>query len=167
VREEKKPNTDVLGFFFGALPSYDGNRYVEGSGFWPHQLHAFHSIAKISYMANPKQPSPPNSPPQTGGDDALVLDRVAQRVQPPSLFQVVLLNDDFTPMEFVVFVIQEYFNKDRDTATQIMLKIHLEGKAVCGVFPRDIANTKAEQVSAQARDAGHPLQCVVEPAPEL
>ncbi|MEZ7814603.1 MAG: ATP-dependent Clp protease adaptor ClpS, partial [Burkholderiaceae bacterium] len=55
-------------------------------------------------MANPKQPSPPNSPPQTGGDDALVLDRVAQRVQPPSLFQVVLLNDDFTPMEFVVFV---------------------------------------------------------------
>ena len=118
-------------------------------------------------MANPKQPSPPNSPPQTGGDDALVLDRVAQRVQPPSLFQVVLLNDDFTPMEFVVFVIQEYFNKDRDTATQIMLKIHLEGKAVCGVFPRDIANTKAEQVCAQARDAGHPLQCVVEPAPEL
>ena len=82
------------------------------------------------------------------------------------MYQVVLLNDDFTPMEFVVFVIQEFFNKDRETATQIMLKIHLEGKGICGVFPRDIANTKVEQVAAQSREAGHPLQCVAEPAPE-
>lgn len=96
----------------------------------------------------------------------MVLDRVAQRVKPPSMFQVVLLNDDFTPMEFVVFVIQEFFNKDRETATQIMLKIHLEGKGICGVFPKDIASTKVEQVAAQAREAGHPLQCVAEPAPE-
>ena len=117
-------------------------------------------------MATPKQPFIPNSPPDTGGDDALVLDRVAQRVKPPSMFQVVLLNDDFTPMEFVVFVIQEFFNKDRETATQIMLKIHLEGKGICGVFPKDIASTKVEQVAAQAREAGHPLQCVAEPAPE-
>jgi ATP-dependent Clp protease adaptor protein ClpS len=117
-------------------------------------------------MATPKQPNIPNSSPDTGGDDALVLDRVTLRVKPPSMYQVVLLNDDFTPMEFVVFVIQEFFNKDRETATQIMLKIHLEGKGICGVFPRDIANTKVEQVSAQSREAGHPLQCVAEPAPE-
>ena len=96
----------------------------------------------------------------------MVLDRVAQKIKPPSMYQVVLLNDDFTPMEFVVFVIQEFFNKDRETATQIMLKIHLEGKGICGVFPRDIANTKVEQVAAQSREAGHPLQCVAEPAPE-
>jgi ATP-dependent Clp protease adaptor protein ClpS len=117
-------------------------------------------------MPKQNQPIVPTQPPNTGGDDALVLDRVAQKIKPPSMYQVVLLNDDFTPMEFVVFVIQEFFNKDRETATQIMLKIHLEGKGICGVFPRDIANTKVEQVAAQSREAGHPLQCVAEPAPE-
>ncbi|UFS56948.1 ATP-dependent Clp protease adapter ClpS [Comamonadaceae bacterium M7527] len=117
-------------------------------------------------MPKQNQPIVPAQPPHTGGDDALVLDRVAQQIKPPSMYQVVLLNDDFTPMEFVVFVIQEFFNKDRETATQIMLKIHLEGKGICGVFPRDIANTKVEQVAAQSREAGHPLQCVAEPAPQ-
>jgi ATP-dependent Clp protease adaptor protein ClpS len=79
------------------------------------------------------------------------------------MHQVLMLNDDYTPMEFVVVVIQEFFNKDRETATQIMLKIHLDGRAVCGVYPKDIAVTKVEQVTAAARKAGHPLQCVSEP----
>ncbi len=79
------------------------------------------------------------------------------------MYQVVLLNDDFTPMEFVVLVIQEFFNKDRETATQIMLKIHLQGKGVCGVFSRDVAATKVDQVLDAARKAGHPLQCLSEP----
>ncbi len=79
------------------------------------------------------------------------------------MFQVVLLNDDFTPMEFVVQVLQEFFNKDRQAATQIMLKIHLEGKGICGVYSRDIANTKVEQVQQAAHSAGHPLQCLSEP----
>lgn len=74
-----------------------------------------------------------------------------------------MLNDDFTPMEFVVLVLQEFFNKDRDAATQIMLKIHLEGRGVCGVFPKDIAATKVDQVTGASRQAGHPLQCVHEP----
>lgn len=74
-----------------------------------------------------------------------------------------MLNDDFTPMEFVVLVLQEYFHKDRESATQIMLKIHLQGKAICGVFPRDIASTKVEQVLSMARQQGHPLQCIMEP----
>ena len=78
------------------------------------------------------------------------------------MYQVVLLNDDFTPMEFVVAILQEYFSKDRREATQIMLKVHNEGRGVCGVFSRDIASTKVELVLAQARDAGHPLQCVME-----
>ncbi len=74
-----------------------------------------------------------------------------------------MLNDDFTPMEFVVMVIQEFFGKDREAATQIMLKIHLDGKGVCGVYSRDVAATKVDQVLDMARQAGHPLQCVSEP----
>ena len=69
------------------------------------------------------------------------------------MYQVVLLNDDYTPMEFVVVVIQEFFNKDRETATQIMLKIHLDGKGICGVFSRDVAATKVDQVLDAAKQA--------------
>ena len=96
--------------------------------------------------------------------DNTVLERQEQMLKPPALFKVVLLNDDFTPMEFVVMIVQEYFNKDRETATQIMLKVHREGRGVCGVYTRDIASTKVEQVVTHARQAGHPLQCVMEEA---
>jgi len=95
-------------------------------------------------------------------ENSTVIERQAQKTKPPSLYQVVLLNDDYTPMEFVVVVIQEYFNKDRETAMQIMLKVHRDGKGVCGVFPKDIAATKVDLVMAYARQAGHPLQCVME-----
>lgn len=89
---------------------------------------------------------------------------VLERVQPPPMYQVVMLNDDYTPMEFVVVVLQEFFGKDQATATQIMRKIHFEGRGVCGVYSRDVATTKAAQVQDAARQAGHPLQCVAEPA---
>jgi ATP-dependent Clp protease adaptor protein ClpS len=112
---------------------------------------------------NPKKPENPTVPPSVGNDESVVLERRAQRTQPPQMFQVVLLNDDFTPMEFVVHVIQEFFSKDRETATQIMLKIHLEGKGICGVYSRDVASTKVDQVLQAARAAGHPLQCMSEP----
>jgi ATP-dependent Clp protease adaptor protein ClpS len=79
------------------------------------------------------------------------------------MFQVLMLNDDFTPMEFVVMVLQEFFSKDRESATQIMLKIHLDGKGVCGVYSKDVAATKVDQVLETARKSGHPLQCVAEP----
>jgi ATP-dependent Clp protease adaptor protein ClpS len=112
----------------------------------------------------PQSPSIPTpGAPNVGGDDALVLDRLTQRTKPPSLYQVVLLNDDYTPMEFVVWAIQEFFGKDQDTATQIMLKIHIEGRGVCGVFSKDVADAKADQVMSSARRSGHPLQCVAEP----
>ena len=91
------------------------------------------------------------------------MERRAQRVQPPRLYQVVMLNDDYTPMEFVIAVLQELFGKDRDTATQIMLKIHLDGRGICGVYPRDIAATKVEQVHEAASRNGHPLQATLEP----
>jgi len=79
------------------------------------------------------------------------------------MFQVLMLNDDFTPMEFVVMVLQEFFSKDRESATQIMLKIHLDGKGVCGVYSKDVAATKVDQVLDAAKKSGHPLQCVSEP----
>ena len=99
----------------------------------------------------------------TRKQDDLVLEAKRTRTRPPPLFKVMLLNDDYTPMEFVVVVIQEFFGKDRETATQIMLKIHLDGKGVCGVYSRDVASTKVDQVMDAAREAGHPLQCVSEP----
>jgi len=79
------------------------------------------------------------------------------------MYQVVMLNDDFTPMEFVVMVLQQFFSKDRETATQIMLKIHLDGKGVCGVFSKDVAASKVDQVMDAANQAGHHLQCLSEP----
>ena len=97
------------------------------------------------------------------GSDSVVLERQTLQVQPPPMFQVVLLNDDFTPMEFVIDVLQELFGKDREEATRIMLKIHLDGRGICGVYSRDIANTKVEQVLMAAQHAGHPLQAVSEP----
>ena len=84
------------------------------------------------------------------------------RVKSPPLFKVILLNDDYTPMEFVVLVLQTFFGMTREKATQVMLKVHREGMGVCGVYPRDIATTKVEQVGSYARKHQHPLQCVME-----
>ena len=93
-----------------------------------------------------------------------VIERKEQQLKPPAMYKVVLLNDDYTPMEFVVMILQQYFSRDRETATQIMLTVHREGKGVCGIYTRDIAATKVELVSPHARQAGHPLQCVMEEA---
>ncbi len=111
----------------------------------------------------PKIPAPAIRPKNPDGGESVVLERRPQKTKPPQMHQVVLLNDDYTPMEFVVVVIQEFFNKDRETATQIMLKIHLDGKGICGVFSKDVAATKVDQVTEVARKNGHPLQCVSEP----
>ena len=93
-----------------------------------------------------------------------MVERKAQRTKPPRMYQVLMLNDDYTPMEFVVMVLQQYFQRDLETATLIMLKIHHEGRAVCGVYPKDVAATKVELVVAAARRVGHPLQCTMEAA---
>ena len=86
------------------------------------------------------------------------------RTKKPPLYTVVLLNDDFTPMEFVVGILEKYFNKDHAAATDIMLRVHNEGRAVCGVFTFEIAETKVTLVTEEARQNGHPLQCVLERA---
>ena len=115
---------------------------------------------------SPPTPPPPRAPavPRRDSGGAVVAERKAARTKPPSLYQVVLLNDDYTPMEFVVMVLQEYFKRDLETATQIMLKIHHDGRGVCGVYSKDVAATKVELVLAAARRGGHPLQCIMEAA---
>jgi len=109
-------------------------------------------------------PKAPTVTPPEEGQGSVVTERKAARTKPPSMYQVVMLNDDFTPMEFVVMVLQEYFGLDLEAATLIMLKIHHEGRAVCGVFTKDVAATKVELVLAAARRTGHPLQCIMEAA---
>ena len=84
------------------------------------------------------------------------------RLAPPPLYTVLLLNDDFTPMDFVVHVLQMFFSMDRERAMQIMLKVHMEGQGICGIYSRDVAATKVEQVTAYARESQHPLACVME-----
>jgi len=81
----------------------------------------------------------------------------------PSLYRVTLLNDDYTPMEFVVEILQTFFGMDREKATQVMLTVHTSGKATCGIFPRDIAETKSAQVNQCAKDNEHPLVSEIEP----
>lgn len=97
-------------------------------------------------------------------DQTTLLEREPSKTKPPPMFTVVLLNDDYTPMEFVVLVLEKFFSKGREQATQIMLKVHHEGRGVCGVYPRDIATTKIEQVSRFSRQNQHPLQCIMEEA---
>lgn len=121
---------------------------------------------RIDFMATnipSKPPEPPVKLPNPDEGGSVVLERRTERVKPPQMYQVLMLNDDYTPMEFVVVVIQEFFGKDLESATRIMLKIHLDGKAVCGVYSRDVAVTKVDQVLEAAHKAGHPLQCVCEP----
>ncbi len=84
------------------------------------------------------------------------------KTKKPSLYRVLLLNDDYTPMEFVVYVLQKYFNKSREDATQIMLHVHQNGVGVCGLYTYEVAETKVAQVIDEARRHQHPLQCTME-----
>lgn len=81
----------------------------------------------------------------------------------PPLYNAVLLNDDYTPMDFVIEILQQYFALNLDQATEVMLTVHYEGKGIAGVYPRDIAETKANQVNNYARSQSHPLLCQIEP----
>ena len=87
---------------------------------------------------------------------------IEERLKKPAQYKVVLLNDDYTPMDFVVEVLEVFFGMNREVATKVMLTVHTEGKAICGVFTRDIAETKAMQVNQYARESQHPLLCEIE-----
>ena len=91
-----------------------------------------------------------------------VVTNTKPKTKKPSMYKVLMLNDDYTPMEFVVHVLERFFNKNRDQATQIMLHVHRRGVGVCGVYPYDVAETKVVQVIDFARKHQHPLQCTME-----
>jgi len=84
------------------------------------------------------------------------------KLKRPSLYNVVLFNDDYTPMEFVVHVLQAFFGFDEEKSTQIMLRVHTEGKAICGTFTKDVAETKATMINEYSQENEHPLMCEVE-----
>lgn len=96
--------------------------------------------------------------------NGLAVEEAKPKLKPPPQFKVVLLNDDYTPMEFVVRVLEVFFKMDRETATRVMLTVHTKGKGICGVFTRDIAETKVTQVNEYARENQHPLLCSMEEA---
>ena len=94
--------------------------------------------------------------------DDTILEAQRAKLKPPPMFKVMLLNDDYTPMEFVVHVLERFFNKNREDATRIMLHVHQNGVGECGVFTYEVAETKVTQVMDFARKHQHPLQCVME-----
>ncbi len=97
-----------------------------------------------------------------GGPGTAVITKTKPQTKRPNLYRVLLLNDDYTPMEFVVHVLERFFNKDREAATRIMLHVHHHGIGECGIFTYEIAETKVTQVMDFARKHQHPLQCVME-----
>jgi ATP-dependent Clp protease adaptor protein ClpS len=101
-----------------------------------------------------------------GGTDtgvrSTVIAQTKPKTQKPSMYRVLILNDDYTPMEFVVYVLEQFFNKSREDATRIMLHVHQHGVGVCGVYTYEVAETKVAQVVDAARRHQHPLQCTME-----
>ena len=96
------------------------------------------------------------------GGEGLAVENAKPKLKRPPMYKVIVLNDDYTPMEFVVHVLEQIFGMNREKATQVMLTIHTMGSAVCGIYPRDIAETKSEQVNRYAQENNHPLMSHVE-----
>jgi ATP-dependent Clp protease adaptor protein ClpS len=103
----------------------------------------------------------PREKPKTGDE---VLERPREKTKRPEMFKVVLLNDDYTTMEFVILVLQTVFNKDEDEAYRIMMKVHLEGRGICGTYTYEIAETKISTVHEMAHENAFPLRATIEPA---
>jgi len=101
---------------------------------------------------------------ETGGSEEgdVAIQTADPELKRPALYRVVLMNDDFTPMEFVVHILEQFFSLGREKATQVMLQVHTQGKGVCGVYTKDIAETKAALVNDYSRESQHPLMCDVE-----
>lgn len=113
-------------------------------------------------MSDPETPKRPDEPSRRNGADTGLLLKPEAETRHPSMFKVLLLNDDYTPMEFVVKVLQDFFNKTHQEATEIMLQVHRKGVGLCGVFTHEVAETKVTQVMDFARHNEQPLQCIME-----
>jgi ATP-dependent Clp protease adaptor protein ClpS len=116
------------------------------------------NAATTPLLMSDKQGADPGSP------GVGVATRTRAKAKKPSLYKVLMLNDDYTPMEFVVMVLQRFFNMDIESATRVMLHVHQQGVGVCGVFTYEVAETKVNQVMDAARQGQHPLQCTLEKA---
>ncbi|MCE8019542.1 ATP-dependent Clp protease adapter ClpS [Halomonas sp. MCCC 1A11036] len=118
---------------------------------------AWEAVGVVAGMTQPPRP-------EEEGDDDLAVQASDPEVARPPMYKVILHNDDYTPMEFVVEVLQSFFHMDSETAVQVMLTVHTRGKATCGIFTRDIAETKSHQVNQYARECQHPLLSDIEAA---
>ena len=118
----------------------------------------------IYHLILSKEPRLGDQPGQDDDSDQgnLAVQEDKPKLRRPSMYKVVMFNDDYTPMEFVVEILEHFFAMGREKATQVMIKVHTQGKAVCGVYTRDIAETKAAQVNQYAKENEHPLLCEIE-----
>ena len=132
---------------FGREPTYD----------WSEILCDMAAKAAHLTMSDDDEDRDDGSEGKTG-----VVTKTRPKTKKPSLYKVLLLNDDYTPMEFVVHVLEKYFNKGREDATRIMLQVHQKGVGICGVYTYEVAETKVTQVIDFSRQHGHPLQCTME-----
>jgi len=98
------------------------------------------------------------------GDDGVAVEEALPKLKQPPMYKVLLLNDDYTPMEFVVHVLENFFRMDREQATRVMLNVHTHGKGICGTYTREVAETKVAQVNEYSRQNSHPLLCDMEEA---
>lgn len=112
-------------------------------------------------LSDPNEPQGPEGP-GNGGNGLDLATKTRVRTKKPSMYRVLILNDDYTPMEFVVLILERYFQKSREQATRIMLHVHQKGVGVCGVYTYEVAETKVAQVMDLARRNEHPLQCTME-----
>ncbi|AXY56592.1 ATP-dependent Clp protease adapter ClpS [Acinetobacter chinensis] len=120
---------------------------------------AFHQSGYVDWHLSPRM----SDVPQDEDQGEIAVQTAPPELKRPPMYAVLLMNDDYTPMDFVIEILQQYFAMNLDQATQVMLTVHYEGKGVAGVYPRDIAETKANQVNNYARSQGHPLLCQIEP----
>ena len=104
----------------------------------------------------------PDSDPFKYNDDGLAIQEVKPKLKRPPLYKVILLNDDFTPMDFVIEILMDFFNMSEEKATQVMLQIHIQGMGVCGTYSKDVAETKVYIVNNYSRENQHPLMCSME-----
>ena len=95
-------------------------------------------------------------------DDGLALEEAKPKLKKPQMYKVVLMNDDYTPMEFVVHILEAFFSMNREKATHIMMNVHTQGKGICGIYTRDVAETKVAQVTEYSKQNQHPLLCTLE-----
>ncbi|QJP09011.1 ATP-dependent Clp protease adapter ClpS [Pseudomonas multiresinivorans] len=116
-----------------------------------------HASSQIRLTFNQDRPDPLED-----GGTGLAVEEAKPALKAPSMYRVIMFNDDYTPMDFVVEVLELYFNMNREQATKVMLTVHTQGKANCGTFTRDVAETKAMQVNQYARESQHPLLCEIE-----